>query len=323
MNATLPSNWLDLAAAKGSTAWLRDFIRASLPPLIDGSLSSEQFASQLDNQLAKRNLLEPKQQKNYRSNVVRAVKTVAPNHPVIGLVQLSTEDYRDLGEAQAVRLAERHSVFISSEQAEELVQRASKLIRSSEWSEVGAGLAVLAGRRISEILISDYSPKSAWSLWFSGFAKKKKVATEITIEIPTLAPAAEVLKAIEKLHRYLGKAEIMREAHGDIQAARKLAYARYSRGVSVECDRQFSELVPPRSGRDKLYTHIFRAVYATIATHWFCPPYILPHQFKAEIQGHFTIGKDGQKLPNYSARSNYDDYAIGDGKGTWAVSASS
>jgi hypothetical protein len=39
------------------------------------------------------------------------------------------------------------------------------------------------------------------------------------------------------------------------------------------------------------------------------------HQFKAEIQGHFTITQDGKKLPNYAARSNYDDYAIGNGQG--------
>ncbi|MDB9526999.1 hypothetical protein PN498_13445, partial [Oscillatoria sp. CS-180] len=38
-------------------------------------------------------------------------------------------------------------------------------------------------------------------------------------------------------------------------------------------------------------------------------------QYKAEIQGHFTLTQDGEKLPNYAARSNYDDYAIGDGQG--------
>ncbi|MEO1211857.1 MAG: hypothetical protein AAFX78_20570, partial [Cyanobacteria bacterium J06638_20] len=51
------------------------------------------------------------------------------------------------------------------------------------------------------------------------------------------------------------------------------------------------------------------------AAHWYCPPNIPEHQFKAEIQGHFSITQEGKKLPNYSARSNYDDYAIGDGQG--------
>lgn len=312
---TIPLQQLEAAIGKGSTAWLRDFIRDNLPCLIEGGLSPEDFADRVSAQLDKRQLTEPRQQKNYRSNLAQAIKAVSPRHPAIELVQLSTESYRDLGEAQAIRLAERHSVFISPEQAEELVALARKLIKSSEWSEVGAGLAVLIGRRISEILTSDYAPKSAWTIWFSGFAKKKKIQTEIEIEIPTLAPADEVLRAIEKLHRYLGKSQILKEAQGDIQAARKLSYSRYAKGVCAECDRQFAELIPPRSGRDRLYTHIFRAVYATVATHWFCPPYVLPHQYKAEIQGHFTIGKDGQKLPSYGSRGNYDDYAIGDGKG--------
>jgi hypothetical protein len=51
------------------------------------------------------------------------------------------------------------------------------------------------------------------------------------------------------------------------------------------------------------YTHIFRAVYATIAAHWYCPPSVPEHQFKAEIQGHFSITQEGKRLPNYSARS--------------------
>ena len=36
------------------------------------------------------------------------------------------------------------------------------------------------------------------------------------------------------------------------------------------------------------------------------------HQYKAAIQGHFTISKDRQKIANYSARAYYDDYAIAD-----------
>ncbi|WP_448598301.1 protelomerase family protein [Thermoleptolyngbya sp.] len=90
---------------------------------------------------------------------------------------------------------------------------------------------------------------------------------------------------------------------------------RYSGAVASKCVEHFSDLVPARSGREDLYTHVFRAVYATIAAHWFCPPHIPEHNFKAEIQGHFTLTEDGRKLPNYSARANYDDYAIGTADG--------
>ena len=63
--------------------------------------------------------------------------------------------------------------------------------------------------------------------------------------------------------------------------------------------------------QERLYNHLFRALYATIAAHWYCPSTVLEHNYKAEIQGHFTLGADGKKIPNYSARSHYDDYLIG------------
>jgi hypothetical protein len=123
-----------------------------------------------------------------------------------------------------------------------------------------------------------------------------------------------VLAAIKKLQSGLAIADLRKLGASSRQL--KLAVnRRYSLAIAQKCDEYFSGLVPNRSDKDNLYTHIFRAVYATIAAHWFCPPNVPEHQYKAEIQGHFTITQDGEKLPNYAARSNYDDYAIGDGQG--------
>jgi hypothetical protein len=93
--------------------------------------------------------------------------------------------------------------------------------------------------------------------------------------------------------------------------AKQTVNSRFSAPIASKCVEHFTPFVPSRSDKDNLYTHIFRAVYATIAAHWFCPPNIPEHSFKAEIQGHFSIASDGTKLPNFSARANYDDYAIG------------
>jgi len=49
-------------------------------------------------------------------------------------------------------------------------------------------------------------------------------------------------------------------------------------------------------------------LYATIAAHWFCPPNIPEYNYS---RNQFYLTPDGQKLPNFSARANYDDYAIG------------
>ncbi len=52
---------------------------------------------------------------------------------------------------------------------------------------------------------------------------------------------------------------------------------------------KMGDLVPLREAKGNLYTHLFRAVYATIATHWFCPPTVSELEFRAYIQGHFKI----------------------------------
>lgn len=310
---TLEEDWLQSAENCGSTKWLKQFIRFYVSKLQAGRLSAEEFAEELEQEFASRMLSTLAQQKNYRSNVVQAIKVFDPEHPAIALVSLSTEQYRFLNDQQRERLADRQTRFITSQAAEAIAERASQLITSAEWSEVGAGLAVLIGRRISEILLSKFSLKTTWSLNFSQMAKRQETQN-ITIEIPTLAPAQEVLAAIKRLQQGLRTDELRLQGLSDRQAKQKVNNL-YSGAIADKCHEHFSNLVPARTDKDTLYTHIFRAVYATIAAHWYCPPSVPEHQFKAEIQGHFTITQDGKKLPNYAARSNYDDYAIGDGQG--------
>lgn len=306
---TLPPNWLDLAAAHGATKWIKQFVIDYLPRLAQRSISSTEFAEAFDQELQARNLVTPKQQKNYRSNVCQALKTIDEHHPAIALVSPTAEEYRELNDAQRGKLADRETRYCTTDQAQTLVDRATALLESAEWSEVGAGLAVLIGRRISEILLSSFSPKSAWSLTFSEMAKKADT-DGLMIEIPTLAPADVVINAIQRLQKGLRIEDLKLESLTSKTAKQKVN-GRFSDPVAAKCVEHFSDLVPARSDRENLYTHIFRACYATIATHWFCPPNVPEHSFKAEIQGHFTLSQDGKKLPNYSARANYDDYAIG------------
>ncbi|NEQ48466.1 MAG: hypothetical protein F6K00_35025 [Leptolyngbya sp. SIOISBB] len=307
------SDWLDVAASKGSTQWLQQFIYTFLSRLEKGQITVQEFADEFESELASRMLDTPKRQKNYRSNVVQALKILDAEHPAIRLVTLTTDEYRRLNDEQRGRVAQRDTQYLHPDAISHMVKIAENLLDSDEWSDVGAGLAVLIGRRISEILLSKFSLKTPWSLNFSQMAKKPD-DVDVTIEIPTLAPAATVLAAIEKLQSGLAIADLRQQG----AASRQLKQAvnrRYSLAVAQKCDEYFSSLVPARSDKDNLYTHIFRAVYATIAAHWFCPPNVPEHQYKAEIQGHFTLTEASEKLPNYAARSNYDDYSIGDGQG--------
>jgi len=306
-------NWIDRAASHGSTKWVKDFLRSWLPQLQDQAISPQDFALALAGKLEGRGLTTSERQKNYRSNVCQALKELDLNHPAIVLVSPTADQYRAMNDAQRGKLADRETKFFTSEQAEALVERATGLLNSPEWSKVAAGLAVLIGRRISEILLSGFEGRSQWSLTFREMAKKQG-SEGLSIEIPTLAPAEGVLAAIQKLQRNLKIEDLKAESLSPKMAKQKVN-GRFSEAVASQCHTHFADLVPARTDRETLYTHLFRAVYATIAVHWFCPPTVPEHNFKAEIQGHFTLSQEGRKLPNYSARANYDDYAIGTPEG--------
>ena len=68
---------------------------------------------------------------------------------------------------------------------------------------------------------------------------------------------------------------------------------------------------------DDLYMHLFRAIYATLAVYYYCPPRVNGILFKAEIQGHRMIASttDQETLRSYTASRHYDDYAIADPNG--------
>ena len=92
---------------------------------------------------------------------------------------------------------------------------------------------------------------------------------------------------------------------------------KYSQAVATACDRHFSNLVPHRDGRDNLFTHLFRSVYAAIATHWYAPPTVDANEYKAAIQGHYAIleATDGELKRSLAASRHYNDYKISDRTG--------
>jgi len=93
---TPPDNWLELAASHGATGWVRNFIKTYLPQLKDQAISAQQFTLHFSDELDSRNLSTPAQQKNYRSNLCQALKTLDPDHPAIALISPSAEQYREL-----------------------------------------------------------------------------------------------------------------------------------------------------------------------------------------------------------------------------------
>jgi hypothetical protein len=140
---------------------------------------------------------------------------------------------------------------------ETIVNQAALLLDSRTWSEVAAGLAVVTGRRVSEILkTAQFSNKSTYSVMFTGAVKRRDESMTLSFEIPTLVTANTVINAISKLRSWLDTSNMTNRQINE----------RYEQAVAQKCDRYFRDLVPLRSGKDNLYTHLFRAVYATTSS---------------------------------------------------------
>ncbi len=302
------------------TKWLNDFLEKNIPLVahltpetLNWEDKASEFALLLENTLCNRQLNSPSQQKNVRSQVAFVLRQYHPQHPAIAhpYVLLSSSTYTQLNIEQLQKTDERQTKFFSGAEAIALVDKAASLIESHDPNEVAAGLAVLIGRRISEILISEFLPCTSYSLWFSEPVKKSSLMPPL--EIPTLIEASLVLDAIARLRDAWHIDDLMNDASSERQL--KQAINRRYEDVPKAVRRHYKDLIPGREADndsgEKLYTHIFRAVYAEIATYFYKPSTVPTHRFKAEIQGHFSISANG-KVRSYTSRPHYDDYLISD-----------
>ena len=268
--------------------------------------SGKEWDSLIKEKFAERGLISAHQQKNRITDVRNAIKLLDPNHPSLAVVGFTAQEWIEINSMASTESTNRTTQFLDSTDA--IAQKANQLLSSRIWSEVAAGLAVVTGRRVSEILkTAHFTFKSTYSVMFTGAVKRRDQAVTLTFEIPTLVPAHTVLDAIATLRGWLDTNNMTNRQIND----------RYEHAVAQACDRHFRNLVPLRSGKGNLYTHLFRAVYATIAAHWFCPPTVSDLEFRAIIQGHFQILNETnrEKRTSMAAQRHYWDYKIADGQG--------
>jgi hypothetical protein len=296
------------AISKGTTVWLKKLLTERLPNLPTDVEGCGLWYDSLLQAFESRNLIEPSQQKNFLTQVRNAIKVLNPEHPALNVVKFDTETWVEINNTDVDRIANRTTQLISNPDA--IVETAIKLIKSYDWSEIAAGLAVLTGRRSTEVIkTAQFEYKSEYSVLFSGSLKRRGEPVECVFEIPTLCQARLVIGAIANMRKFLGS-KIQDLSLQQISG-------QYSRSVSKKCDRHFEMLVPNRTGKDNLYTHLFRAVYATIASYWYCPPTVPENEYRAAIQGHYQIldEKNPELRRSLEAGRHYHDYKIADGRG--------
>ena len=302
------NNIIQLAAKEGRTVWLQNLLRELLPQLNQPSTDYQTWFNSVIEVMEHRGLTQPTQQKDYLTDIRNAIRVLDPNHPALEVVDFDTSTWIQINNRSGDRLGERKTKFIDNPNA--IVKRATTLLGSYQWSEIAAGLAVVTGRRCTEVIkTAQFEYKSLYSVIFTGALKRGDEPVKCIFEIPTLCEARLVLGAITNLRSLLGE---------EIQdLSKRQVSSRYGRAVATKCDRYFDELIPPREDKNNLYTHLFRAVYATIASYWYCPPTIPEIEFRAAIQGHYQIinEKDPKLRRSIAAGRNYFDYRISDGHG--------
>jgi len=294
--------------------WLQEAIDKDYLPAIaslentpEGRQHAEALNQRIRQDWNKRGAKKLTQKQGLSDELRRYLKEkLSDDHWVLDYLGLTTEEYAEINDRKQGRVAERNEATRQIEDPDAIVTKAVELITGKhDWPSITAGLAVLTGRRVAEILsTAQFEKKSQWSVTFIG-ALKRRGEEGLEFEIPTLTTADRVIKATELLRAELPDAT-------DLDP--KTINRKYEQAVAKACDRAFADLIPTREGKDSLYTHLFRAIYSTIATFWYCPPSVNDTEFRAAIQGHYAIQKANtdELRRSLAASRHYADYEIAD-----------
>lgn len=295
--------------------WLEELVDQYLEKIANledtpiGYAEAARWADWMKSQWAAHGLNTLKQQRNLMTDVRNAVKQqLGEDHMALESMNFTKAEWTQINDPIDQQVATRNENQGLINHPDAIIQKATQLLSSREWADVAAALAVLTGRRSSEILATArFYYKTPYSVTFTGALKRRGEQQTLSFEIPTLAPAQMVIEALNKLHGWV-------DTKGMSAAA---VNQRYAEAVARACDRNFCDLVPLRSGRDNLYTHLFRTIYARIATHWYAPPNVADIEFMAAIQGHYQVldEQNPELRRSLVSSRHYNDYKIGDGKG--------
>lgn len=295
--------------------WLKELVEQYLAEITNledtpvGYAAAQCWSDWMKSQWVAHGLETLKQQRNLMTDVRNAIKQqLGENHMALESMNFTKAEWIKINDPIDQQVATRNENQGLIDRPDQIVAKATQLLNSREWADVAAALAVLTGRRSSEILATArFYYKTPYSVTFTGSLKRRGEQQILSFEIPTLAPAQMVIEALNKLHGWVDTKGMSAGAVNQ----------RYGEAVARACDRHFCDLVPLRSGRDNLYTHLFRTIYARIATHWYAPANVADIEFMAAIQGHYQV-IDAQNLQlrrSLVSSRHYNDYKIGDGKG--------
>ena len=234
-------------------------------------------------------------------------QTLQYEHLALRYLNFTEEEWiRVMGDTQERfqrRLEEQHLL----EQPDRLLQQAEALLHGEPWYELALGLAIVTGRRSTEILkTAKFYPKTPFTLLFEGQLKKRNLLMK-PYEIPTLVEADLVLSAWRRLRALADCSDLELDEVNN----------RYGSVVRALANERLSGLIPLRSSKEFVTTHLNRCIYGRLCVFYFGPAHVPDITYMATIYGHYwsdgEVVEDVQR--NYQSTLHYYDYVIGDGHG--------
>ncbi len=162
---------------------------------------AKELNQSLRDQWAEHGAVEMKQQRNLMTAVRRAIKDrFGEDHWSLKYIAFTKAEWTIINQPIEEQVATRNEQVQQLKHPDAIVAQAVRLLGSREWADIAAGLAVLTGRRSSEILATaQFEKKSQWSVTFTGALKRQGESQILSFEIPTLTTADQVIAALDKL----------------------------------------------------------------------------------------------------------------------------
>jgi hypothetical protein len=207
IHSTINSIW---RFTMGKRGWLNSLIDDEYIPALsqlqdspDGVAKAQQLALSIRDGWAARGAKELKQQQSLMDQTRRAIKDkLGENHFSLNYVNFTTAEYTQLNDEKQGKVAQRNTqcVILDPGNVNALITRSVNLLHSPEWADVAAALAVLTGRRSTEVMATaEFTPKTQYSVIFTGALKRRGEEQTLSFEIPTLCQAEYVLKGLRRL----------------------------------------------------------------------------------------------------------------------------
>lgn len=90
------NNALQVAVLKGRTVWLQNLLRELLPQLNQSETDYQTWFDSAIEVMEDRGLTQPRQQKDYLSDIRNAIKVLDPDHPALEVVDFDSATWIEL-----------------------------------------------------------------------------------------------------------------------------------------------------------------------------------------------------------------------------------